>query len=822
MKAVIMAGGEGSRLRPLTCGRPKPMVPIMNRPIMEHIVHLLKRHNLKEIAVTLQYMPAAIRDYFGSGSEFGVKLRYYVEDVPLGTAGSVKNAAEFLDETFVVISGDALTDFDLSRAIEMHREKGAIATLVLTRVDSPLEYGVVITDDNGRIRRFLEKPSWGEVFSDTVNTGIYILEPEVLNYFEPGRKFDFSKDLFPLLLEKGQPLYGAVLPGYWCDIGNLEQYLHAHYDILSGKVQVQMPGQQISSGVWAGDSVNIHPAAKIEPPVLLGAGTTIGANARVEPYTVVGENCNIGPHSSLKRSVLWNNINCGTAVSVRGGVIGSRVQIRKHSAIYEGAVIGSDSQIEENCIIKPHVKLWPQKVVTSGSIVQDSIIWGTKRAKRLFGLEGIAGLVNLELTPEIVTKLAAAFASTLKRGAKAAVSSDPHPASQLFRRAVTCGLQSGEVEVHDLGQGITPMLRFAVRKYNYDGGMHIKISSINPATINIIITDEKGSNLPRSKERKIENVFAREDFRRSDPEQLPVYRTVPGVRDDYLSSLVHKIDKESIRRSRYRVVMAYDRQTLGHFIEPLCQDLQIQARVLANSNWRNLQDNLEQISSEVVKHTAALGIVFDHNADRIVLVDDKGRIIRDDMLTALIALIVLRSHGGPVFVPVTAPSAIETLAEKYAGKVIRTKTAVQDFLEQLILEGTKHEDSALTQFLMNFDGLFAFCNLLDFLFRNNISLSKLVEEIPAFFLEKKNVKVPWEAKGRVIRRLIEEKPGEELELLDGVKVYHPNGWTLVLPDPEEPVCRVFSEGATMEAAEALADFYASKINDIISEGKEAG
>ncbi|WP_129588641.1 nucleotidyltransferase family protein, partial [Moorella stamsii] len=219
MKAIIMAGGEGSRLRPLTCKRPKPLVPVANRPVMEYCVDLLRDLGIKEVGVTLQYLPRLIEEYFGDGSDFGLHLHYFVEDKPLGTAGSVKNAASFLDETFVVVSGDALTDFDLRPAMAKHKENRALATLVLTTVDNPLEYGVVITNPDGSIRSFLEKPSWGEVFSDRVNTGIYILEPEVLELVPEGESFDFSKDLFPRLLKDKKPLYGITLSGYWCDIG---------------------------------------------------------------------------------------------------------------------------------------------------------------------------------------------------------------------------------------------------------------------------------------------------------------------------------------------------------------------------------------------------------------------------------------------------------------------------------------------------------------------------------------------------------------------------------------------------------------------------
>ena len=240
MKAVIMAGGEGTRLRPLTCNLPKPMVPIVHKPMMEHILNLLKAHSIHEIASTLWYLPQDVMDYFGDGSQFGVSMEYFVEEEPLGTAGSVKNAEDFLNETFVVVSGDSLTDIDLSKAVAFHRERNAVATLVLTRVANPLNYGIVITGEDGRIRQFLEKPSWSEVFSDTVNTGIYVLEPEVLQEFAKGQNVDFSRDLFPKLLAKEAPIYGYIADGYWSDVGNLEVYRQAQQDCLDGKVRIDL------------------------------------------------------------------------------------------------------------------------------------------------------------------------------------------------------------------------------------------------------------------------------------------------------------------------------------------------------------------------------------------------------------------------------------------------------------------------------------------------------------------------------------------------------------------------------------------------------
>jgi mannose-1-phosphate guanylyltransferase/phosphomannomutase len=220
MKAVIMAGGQGTRLRPLTSNQPKPMIPIVNTPCMEHIVRLLKDHGFTEIVVTLQFMPEEIQDYFGDGSDWGVSIGYSIEDAPAGTAGSVKLAEEHLEgERVLVISGDALTDCDLSRVLEFHENNGAEATMVLKSVENPLDFGIVITEEDGRISRFLEKPAWGQVFSDTVNTGIYVLEPTALAEIPSEGEYDFSKELFPKLLEAGRPLYGYVTEDYWEDIG---------------------------------------------------------------------------------------------------------------------------------------------------------------------------------------------------------------------------------------------------------------------------------------------------------------------------------------------------------------------------------------------------------------------------------------------------------------------------------------------------------------------------------------------------------------------------------------------------------------------------
>jgi len=785
---------------------------------MSHIMALLQEHGFSEIGVTLQYMPEAIRDHFGNGAEYGVNLHYFVEDAPLGTAGSVKNAASFLDETFMVISGDALTDLELSRAVEFHKKHGAIATLVLTRVDCPLEYGVVITSEDGKITQFLEKPGWGEVFSDTVNTGIYVLEPEVLDYFAPGQKFDFSKDLFPLLLREKKPLFGVVLPGYWCDIGNLQQYLGAHHDILAGKVKIKMPGKEVAPQVWVGEGAFIDQAAAVKGPAIIGMNCQIGAGAGIEPYTILGSGCLVQRGATIKRSVIWNNVFVGNGAALRGAVVGSRVQVQAKAGIYEGAVVGDDSIIRENSQLKPDVKLWPHKLVESGATVHRSVIWGTVSPKKIFGFEGISGLVNVEITPETAVRLGAAFGSVNGSAARISISSDSYTASTMIKEALISGAQSVGAEVLNLSGSITPESRYSVRSLGCNAGIHVKVSPDSPDKLVMVFMNARGGNISRGLERKVENALAREDFPRSEAGRLHPPQVVSEVYHKYIAAICTGPDNAGIRRAGFKLLLCYDRSNLAGYINDLRDKLGFAVEDFRPAGakgfyrWSVCLEALPALAQAVTESGADAGAILDPNADRLILIDEKGRTIQDNLLTALISLIILKGQSGSVVVPVTAPMVIESLAEQYRGKVVRTKTAVQDFLDKVLTQAAAPD--SISQFFLHFDALSALVNILDYLARHRIKLSDLVDEIPLFFMDSRDVPVPWEAKGKVIRRLVQDPPASRYETLDGIKIYHPDGWALVLPDPDEPVCRVFSEGSTMEIAESLTDMYIKKINEI--------
>jgi len=383
MKAVVMAGGEGSRLRPLTIGRPKPMVPIANKAVMAHILDLLKRHGITEVVVTVQYLADVIQDYFGDGQNLGMRIHYSVEEVPLGTAGSVKNAQQYLDEPFIVISGDALTDFDLSAVIDYHQANNALATLTLYRVANPLEYGVVIVDQNGRIRRFLEKPSWGDVISDTVNTGIYVLQPEALDYFEPNQVFDFSKELFPTMLERDDPLFGYIAEGYWCDIGSIPEYVRANADLLSGQVKTEEIGQHIGGNIWCGENVEIAPDAKLYGPIYLGREVKIKGGVVIHGPTVIRDYSVVDNRAHIDRSIIWRNSYIGEATELRGTLVGRQCVLKSRTITFEGAVIGDGTITGEGAVIHSNVKIWPGKEVEAGATVRTSLIWGAQFCSKL-------------------------------------------------------------------------------------------------------------------------------------------------------------------------------------------------------------------------------------------------------------------------------------------------------------------------------------------------------------------------------------------------------------------------------------------------------
>ncbi len=837
MRAVLMAGGSGTRLRPLTCDLPKPMVPILNRPIAEHIINLLKRHNINEVIATLHYLPDAMRDYFQDGSDFGIQMTYAVEeDQPLGTAGCVKNIAELLDETFLVISGDSITDFDLTGAIAFHKQQKSKATLILTRVPNPIEFGVVITDKNGLINRFLEKPSTSEIFSDTVNTGTYILEPEVLDYLPANTESDFSKDLFPLLLAKNEPMYGYVADGYWCDVGHLDAYRESQYDALERKVKLDAAYNEASPGLWVGQNTYIDPSAQIEAPAVIGANCRIGARVQIEAGTVIGDNVTIGADANLKRPIVWNGAILGDEVHLSACVISRGARVDRRAHVLEGAVVGSLSSVGEEAQISPFVRVWPSKKIESGAILNINLIWGNTAQRNLFGQRGVQGLANVDITPEFAVKLGAAYGSTLKPGAKVTVSRDQRNISRMVTRSLIAGLMSVGVDIQNLDATALPIARTVIPTMSVVGGIHVRLHPDRPDYILIEFMDAKGINLSKSKEKKIEGAYFKEDMRRSQAHEVGDVAYPSQVSDRYCTAFEKCLHIDTIRNSRAKVVIDYVYAVSGAILPQMLDNFGADAVVLNASLNKtmmtalNREALLTQLGHVVEALKANFGVQVAANGEQLILVDESGMPIRGEMLTALMVDMMLTANPrGTVVVPVHASSATEQIARRHDGKVIRTKanpTALMEACQEnpnVILGGSGDIGFIFPELHPGFDAMFCIAKLIEMLTIQERSLTSVRADLPRVIHKNYTIRCPWTAKGALMRYLVETHPAQNLELIDGVKICQPydDSWVLVLPDASEPLVHLYINSNDREWVDDSLRDYRARVQSFVEREEEA-
>ncbi len=832
MKGVLMAGGEGSRLRPLTSRRPKPLAPVAGKPVMEHIIALLRRHGISDIVATLHYLADEVESYFDSGAEFGVAMDYVVEDTPLGTAGAVKMADGLLaGETFLVISGDALTDIDLTALIEHHKREGNDVTIALQRVTNPLEFGVVVTDEDGRITRFLEKPSWGEVFSDTINTGIYVLEPGILDRMIRGRSYDFSKDLFPEMLRDGAKLGGYVIDAYWTDIGNLEQYQQANYDALEGKVRLDPLGTEIMPGVLAGAGCRIDPTARLHRPVVLGDGVRIGPNVEIVGPATLGNGTIVERGARITRSVLWEDCYIGEEATLNDCTIADRNTVERNATISESTVVGRGCTIGAGAVVNANLKLWPDKWVSSGSIVSMSLIYGQKWPGSLFGSVGISGLANLEITPEFALKLGQAFGSYLKPGQSVMTSRDTHPATRVMNRCVISGLLSVGIHVLDLRSYPLPLARYAVR-IGGDAGVHVRVSPHDPNSLIMEFFDQQGITTDKNAERKIENLFFREDFRRTAMDEVGTLDFPSRMLERYSGAFLEALAARALKQAGFRVVIDYAwgnasivlPQLLGGLgVDQISLNAYFDAQRVRNFR-HDRERHLDQLAAVVQSLEANLGLLIDADGETFTLVDDRGRIVGRNRLFALLTLLIARATpGARIAMPVTVPNALERIAEQNGAEIVRTRSDRRSLMalaeqdgKNLAFAGGADYELIFPEFQPAFDGLYGAAKVMELLAAEQQPASELIDQLPPWHMASRSVPCPWDRKGLVMRALHDEsRNGEGVQMIDGIRIAENGGWVLVLPDASEAAVRVIAESTSDESADRTAADMASHIGHLI-------
>ncbi len=791
MKAIIMAGGEGKRLRPITCTMPKPMVPLLNKPIIDYTLELLKKHEITSAVLTLHYMADEIRTHVGDGRAWGVEVEYSDPGKKLGTAGSVREAIGSDSQRVVVLSGDGITDIDLSAAIKAHENSGAPATIVLKRVSEPTEYGIALLDDAGFITRFIEKPERGEVFSDYANTGIYILEPQALEMIPRDTEFDFSKQLFPSMQEAGMKLFGYRMDGYWCDIGDISQYKRAQRDMLEGKCSFESIAH-CHGGIFIEPNAKISGRARLVPPCYIGTGAQIGDGTVVEQYTVIGSGVRINESCSIKRSILFKNANVRNQSEIIGAVVCEGVEIDERVSIYEGSTVGAKTHIGSNVIITQGAAIWPEKEIETGDRCRDNIIWGNSSRRVEIVGSSAAGYADTMLTPETVLRLTSAYAALLKNPSKLIVSCDGNPASIMLKHAAISGIISQGTDVSDTTPLSISAFRYSIGQFGLDGGIYI--SSGDHHMSRLTFYDRNGLEANTDTMRSIYQNYKFEQ-QPSTAHELGFVNRIAGSEEAYEANLARGVDVSVLKKNPRKLRITAP-ELAARSIE----------RLLLSMGW--YVEAVRNGDRLIPAHTDdTLCILIDPNGTMSMALT--ADIIGDNnLILAVLGLgAVRKGKQRRIVLPPSFPDAyINTLA-KYGADVDLTyenrgKRSRQAWAEGAYLPELFEPEAAVMKLCE------LFCEGL---------LVEYIKLLPPIFEAQNSLQVSWRDMGRMFRKLVETEKLSSEELIDGIRLKQDTGWVFIHPQNGMAAFRVISGSNDSEYASELCDIYIEKLKKLRDE-----
>ena len=784
MKAIVMAGGEGTRLRPLTCAVPKPMVPILDKPMLEYTLEHLLNHGITQAALTLGYLPTVVTNYFDEHRPKRMELDYYIEDVPLGTAGSVKNAASFVDGTFLILSGDALTDIDLTQAVSEHKKSGAKATIVLKRMGDPQGYGVVITSKDGTVERFVEKPGWEDVFSDAINTGLYILEPEVLELIPAGKKFDFAKDLFPLMMSKGLAIHGHITEGYWCDVGSIESYIRAHEDLLSGTVKAVIRGHNIG-GIWVGDGVKLSGSALMQSPAFVGAGASIGDGARIGRYSCIGAGARVGAYADLKRSVVHGGARVGRHTKLRGCVVASGSAVGERCSVLEGAVVGERSMLGQDSRVAPRVRLWPEKSIGLGASANETIVWGHGERAGMIGRAGFVGDLGVDLTPLKLSRIFGAVGEYLSGKSVALCSDGTDVCGAAAKQAAGIFTLSG-VDVCTCSGVPRPVLALTAEELG--ASLCVSLRTYKQR-LYVDIFEPGLFMLSKAARKKIEERYFYQGEQLANPEcgKETWMGTAGGF---YCSAISKKADWSRISKSGIRVTIGGMRE-IDNFLE----------RVLLACDAKPIRDAGRDIFEAVREESADFGVRMGKDGIVAALYTPEGRMLKTDECHMLWYYLVFSSFNKE---SICLPSG-----------VLRGVTALADIFG--IRYDFTSEEEALTdlspdQRRLLSDGFFAVCRLAEHIARTGTNIDELAAVIAPPHVKVKTISCDFEDIGRVIGSVYELGGAYANE---GLRLETGEGCGYICPHATRPTILIRTEADTEEFAAELCESYADMVRKII-------
>jgi mannose-1-phosphate guanylyltransferase/phosphomannomutase len=834
MKAIIMAGGFGTRLRPLTINTPKPMVPVVNRPIIGHVVSLLCKHKIFDITAVLYFQADQIRNYFGDGSSFGVDMKYSNPTEDFGTAGAVRFALPDLNEPVLIISGDLITDFDLSEAIKWHEDKKSEATILLTHHENPLAYGIVITDEEGRIVRFLEKPSWGEAFSDTINTGIYILEPDVIKMIPRSTNYDFSQNLFPKMLNDKRKLFGRVTNGYWRDVGNVDEYRQVHFDFFEGQLQLELESKAKKTGsgvVYFGKGAKVDKDAVISGKVFLGDGAVVMEGCQLE-NSVIGNSTVVEPSCKLKKSIVWSEAVIGRETLLNEAIVGNRSRTGRNVALVEDSIVSDDCHIGEFATVKANCKIWPGKTVDDGAVVSSSLVWGEKWNRELFTDAKITGLALTEITPEMVVKIGSAFGASLGHGQSVVTSRDASDLSRLLKRGLLSGLLAAGINVSDLEMMPLPVVRYKLQKGGFSAGIYLRHNPLDYRLIDLIFLDGAGIDMASSKLKKVERLYIGEDYARVMLDQIGRLSTPQYVLEDYQREFISHIKIDLIREAGFKVVIDHSNGVSSQIFPTIFSELGITAielnaslaqrrSVSGVSDIKGVRElsSASQVSSIVRSLKADIGFIVNPATEKLVLLDEKGDPIDDQLLLLIVIDLFLKLNKvKTIAVPVNASMGVDKIAQKNSVEVIRIPSSHLAMMEisrsgKVGFVGGTKGGFIFPGFQHCSDAIISTVKILEMLAQTKVHLSEYRHNFEIFRLQTVSVPCPWTRKGTVLRKLISDTKDKPRELIDGVRIFENNGWVLITPDRDKASFNIVAEAASEEKVRGLIELYRKAVQE---------
>ncbi|KIM12043.1 MAG: mannose-1-phosphate guanyltransferase [Sulfuricurvum sp. PC08-66] len=829
MKAVVMAGGFGTRIQPLTHSLPKPMLPIVNRPMMEHVMMKLRDIGITEFIILLYFKPDIIRDYFKDGSEWGINITYVLPDDDYGTAGAVKLAQSHIgDENFIIISGDLVTDFDFAAIVAHHQAAQSKLSITLTSVDNPLEFGVVIANDKGRIEKFLEKPSWGEVFSDTINTGIYILEPEILDYIPVRENFDFGKQLFPLLMRQNVPLMAHYAQGYWRDVGNPESYREVYEDIMSNRLVFDFGGTRYDypDGVlYAPKGTKLDKSVEIVGTVVMGRNVTVGKNSKLI-NTVIGDEVVIDEKAKIRNSVLWHRIKVGKNAQMDGCVICSDNTIGKNLTAKAGLILAQGCEIGQLVTIEKDITVWPYKVIEDASIVSGNLILGSKYKNSIFEHGMVMGQSNVELSCEMVTKLAEAFGAQLPVGATVLISRDYHKNSRMLKRAFLGGILSSGVNVVDYNGIPSAVLRCSLSAHEkYSAGVHFRQKIDDPTSTVITFYNDEALRINSDIAKKVEKAFFKENFRRVDYSQIGEIHELDHDREYqfYKTGIEKLLQAHIFRCLNCRIAVDVMHGMASEIFPDILNDLGVDNIIfnaypdvhrLANIATLERQSHMDM--GAVIKALKLdAGFMLYPYGQRLDIFTDEGVLL--DKQTALNAVLWLlnaqaKSHNlrRRVFLPTWATDiAVFENLDIERGVYANFKASK---LKEYDLIATGEGNFAFTEFATHRDSMYASLKILELVMISGLKLSEVVAQLPHYFYVTLQVPCTQSLKGKMMRMFLEDAKGKNSSTLDGVKIWLDEcDWVLMIPDQYGEHLNLYVQACDHARGEAIVRSYREKI-----------